>query len=126
MHFVGSEAQTASISRHLVLNTDRILPLKRLLISILLLLVCLSFSSHEANGQEERYWGTIIRNPPANYVLRMDDGKILNAEWESGYDRWSIGERIILTTENGSGTMFFNKRRTQVAVFPYNPSQIGQ
>ena len=122
----GSEAQIASISRHLVLNTDRILPLKRLLISILLLLVYLSFSSLKANGQENRYWGTIIRIPPANYVLRMDDGKILNAEWESGYDRWSIGERIILTTENGSGIMFFNKRRTRVAVFPYNPSQIGQ
>jgi hypothetical protein len=122
----GSEAQIASISRHLVLNTDRILPLKRLLISILLLLGYLSFSSLKANGQENRYWGTIIRIPPANYVLRMDDGKILNAEWESGYDRWSIGERIILTTENGSGTMFFNKRRTRVAVFPYNPSQIGQ
>jgi hypothetical protein len=30
-------------------------------------------------------------------VLRMDDGKILNAEWESGYDQWSIGQRIILT-----------------------------
>ena len=102
------------------------LHLKRLLISILLLLVYLSFSSLEANGQEERYWGTIIRNPPANFVLRMDDGKILNAEWESGYDQWSIGERIILTTENGSGTMFFNERRTQVAVFPYNPAQIGQ
>jgi hypothetical protein len=114
------------ISRHPIINTDRILPLKRFLISIVLLLVCLSFSSLQANGQEDRYWGTIMRNPPANYVLRMDDGKILNAEWESGYDRWSIGERIILTTEDGSGVMFFNKRRTRVAVFPYNPSQIGE
>jgi hypothetical protein len=69
-----------------------------------LLLVCLGFSALETNGQEERYWGTIIRNPPANYVLRMDDGKILNAEWESGYDQWSIGERIILTIENGSAS----------------------
>jgi hypothetical protein len=99
--------------------------LKRLLISIVLLLVCLSFSSLEANDQEEMYWGTIIRNPPGNYVLRMDDGKVLNADWESGYDQWSIGERIILSTENGSGIMFFENRRTQVAVFPYNPSQIG-
>jgi hypothetical protein len=56
----------------------------------------------------------------------MDDGKILNAEWESGYDQWSIGERIILTSENGSGIMFFENHRTQVAVFPYNPSQIGE
>ena len=92
----------------------------------MLLLVCLSFSSHEANGQDQRYWGTIFRNPPANYVLRMDDGKILNAEWESGYDQWSIGERIILTSETGSGIMFFENQRTQVAVFPYDPSQIGE
>jgi hypothetical protein len=56
----------------------------------------------------------------------MDDGKILNAEWESGYDQWSIGERMILTTENGSGIMFFENRRTQVAVFAYDPSQIGE
>jgi hypothetical protein len=56
----------------------------------------------------------------------MDDGKILNAEWESGYDQWSIGERIILTTENGSGVMFFENTRTQVAVFRYNPSEIGE
>ena len=71
-------------------------------------------------------WGTIVRNPPANYVVRMDDGKILNAEWESGYDQWSIGERVILTTENGSGIMFFANTRTQVAVFRYNPSEIGE
>jgi len=94
--------------------------------SVVLLLVCLSFASHEANGQEERYWGTIVRHPPANYVLRMDDGKLLNAEWESGYHRWSIGQRIILTTENGSGFMFFNNKQTQVAVFAYNPAQIGR
>jgi hypothetical protein len=100
--------------------------LKRFLISIVLLLVGLSFSSLKANFPEVTYWGTIVRHPPANYVLRMDDGKILNAEWESGYDRWSIGQRIILTTENGSGIMFFNNRQTQVAVFPYNPSQIGR
>ena len=94
----------------LTINNDRILPLKRVLISTLLLLVCLSFASHEANGQEERYWGTIVRHPPANYVLRMDNGKLLNAEWESGYHRWLIGQRIILTTENGSGYMFFNNK----------------
>ena len=104
------------------ISSSPYLPVKRLLISIVLLLVGLSFSSLEANLQDERYWGTIIRNPPANYVLRMDDGKILNAEWESGYDQWSIGERVILTTESGSGIMFFENRRTQVAVFPYDPS----
>jgi hypothetical protein len=68
--------------------------------------------------------GARLSVTPASYVLRMDDGKILNADWESGYDRWSIGERIILTTENGSGIMFSENRRTRVAVFPYDPSQI--
>ena len=92
----------------------------------MLSLVCLSFSSLGAKAQEERYWGTIVRNPPANYVVRMDDGKILNAEWESGYDQWSIGERVILTTENGSGIMFFENKRTQAAVFPDDPSEIGE
>jgi hypothetical protein len=88
---------------------------------MVLLLVRLSFSSPADNLQEERYWGTIIRNPPANYVLKMDDGKILNAEWESGYDQWSIGQRIILTTENGSGIMFFENQRTQVVSSPIIP-----
>jgi hypothetical protein len=54
----------------------------------------------------------------------MDDRKILNAESESGYDQWSIGDRIILTTENGSGIMFFEKDRTQVAVFPIIPRKL--
>jgi hypothetical protein len=94
--------------------------------SIVLSLVWFSFSSLEANGREEMYWGTIVRNPPANYVVRMDDGKILNAEWESGYDQWSIGERVILTTESGSGIMFFEDARTQVTVFRYNPSEIAE
>jgi hypothetical protein len=40
--------------------------------------------------------------------------------------KWSIGERIILTTENGSGVMFFENTRTQVAVFRYNPSEVGE
>lgn len=99
--------------------------MKQVFISIVLSLVCLGFSSSEANAQEETYWGTIVGNPPANYVVRMDDGKVLNAEWESGYDQWSIGERIILTTENGSGIMFFENQQTQVTVFRYNPSEIG-
>jgi len=108
------------------LYTNRLFPLKHLFTSIVLPFVCLSFFSLKAKAQEEIYWGTIVRNPPANYVVRMDDGKILNAEWESGYDQWSIGERVILTTENGSGIMFFANTRTQVAVFRYNPSEIGE
>jgi hypothetical protein len=56
----------------------------------------------------------------------MDDGKTVNAEWETGYNQWCIGERVILTTENGSGIMFFENKRTQVTVFPYDPSKIGE
>jgi hypothetical protein len=76
--------------------------------------------------RRKRIGARLSVTPPADYVVRMDDGKILNAEWESGFDQWSIGERIILTTENGSGIMFFENRQTQVAVFPYNPSEIGE
>jgi hypothetical protein len=95
-------------------------------ISIVWLFVCLGFFSLKAKAQEEMFWGTIVRNPPANYVVRMDDGKIMNAEWESGYGQWSIGQRVILTTENGSGIMFFENKRTQADVFPYDPSEIGE
>jgi len=55
--------------------------------------------------------------PNVKIVVRTDDGKILNTEWESGYDQWSIGQRVNLTTENGSGIMFFEDKRTQDAVF---------
>lgn len=99
--------------------------MKHPFISIVLSLVYLSVSPLKAKAQEEMYWGTIVRNPPGNFVVRMDDGKVLNAEWESGYDQWSIGERVIITTENGSGIMFSEGRRTQAAVFPYDPSEIG-
>jgi hypothetical protein len=100
--------------------------LKHPFFSIVLPFVCLSFFSLKAKAQEEMCLGTIIRNPPANYVVRMDDGKTVNAEWETGYNQWCIGERVILTTENGSGIMFFENKRTQVTVFPYDPSKIGE
>jgi hypothetical protein len=64
-------------------------------------------------------------------VIRIEQfalltGRLLNAEWESGYAHWSIGERIILTTEDGSGIMFFEDKRSEVAVFPYDSSEIGE
>ena len=55
----------------------------------------------------------------------MDDGKLLDAEWNSGYDDWSAGDRVMLTTESGEGFMFYGDERTQVDVFAYNPSEIG-
>ena len=81
--------------------------------------------SARTEAQECRYWGTILRNPPASYVLQMEDGKLLEAEWTSGDDDWSIGDRVILTTESGIGYMFNEDRRTQVDIFFYDPSQTG-
>jgi hypothetical protein len=40
----------------------------------------------------------------------MDDGKLLDAEWTSGEEDWSIGDRVILTTESGGGLMFSGDR----------------
>jgi hypothetical protein len=77
-------------------------------------------------AQDGGYRGTIIRNPPASYVLQMDDGKLLNAEWTSGDDDWSIGDRVILTTESGEGFMFNGDRGTQVDVFFYDPSETDE
>ena len=53
-----------------------------------------------------------------------DDGWLPDAEWDSGYDDWSPGDRVILTTDEGEGYMFNENNRTQVDVFPYNPSEI--
>jgi hypothetical protein len=55
----------------------------------------------------------------------MDDGKLLDAEWTSGEEDWSIGDRVMLTTESGGGFMFNGERRTQVDVFSYDPSETG-
>jgi hypothetical protein len=74
-------------------------------------------------AQDGGYWGTIIRKPPASYVLQMDDGKLLDAKSTSGDEDWSIGDRVILTTESGEGFMFNEDRRTQVDVFFYDPSE---
>jgi hypothetical protein len=76
-------------------------------------------------ADEEGYRGTVLRNLAATYVVQLDDGKLLYVEWNSGYDDWSAGDRVMLTTESGEGFMFNEEERTQVDVFPYNPSEIG-
>ena len=76
-------------------------------------------------ADEADYSGTVLRTLAATYVVRMDDGKLLDAEWNSGYDDWLAGDRVMLTTENGEGFMFYGGERTQVDVFPYNPAEIG-
>jgi hypothetical protein len=52
----------------------------------------------------------------------MDDGKLLFAEWNSGFEDWSIGDSVFLSTENGEGFMFDEGRRSQVDVSSYNPA----
>jgi hypothetical protein len=99
--------------------------LKRILISDVLAFGLLAFCQTNLKADEGSYWGTVLRNLAATYVVRMDDGKLLDAEWNSGYDDWSAGDRVILTTESGEGFMFYGDKRTQVDVFPYNPSEIG-
>ena len=69
--------------------------------------------------------GTVLEIGAANYVVRMDDGSLLDVEWDSGYDDWSRGDRVILTTESGEGYMYNEDGRTQVDVFPYDPADIG-
>ena len=76
-------------------------------------------------ADEGGYCGPVLRNLAATYVVRMDDGKLLDVEWNSGYDDWSTGDRVMLTTESGEGFMFNEDERTQVDVFPYDPSEIG-
>jgi hypothetical protein len=74
-------------------------------------------------GQEEAFWGTVLRTSAASYVVQMDDGRLLYAEWNSGDEDWSVGERVLFSTESGEGFMFFGTRRSQVDVSSYNPSE---
>jgi len=53
---------------------------------------------------------------------KKSDGKLLYAEWNSGYEDWLVGDRVFLSTESGEGFMFYGNKRTQVDVSFYNPS----
>jgi hypothetical protein len=99
-----------------------LLTLKRIFIPILF---SLAVGQTDTKADNEGYSGVVIDNLAAAYVVRMDDGKLLDAEWTSGYDDWSSGDRVILTTESGGGYMYNENGRTQVDVFPYNPADIG-
>ncbi|HYY26762.1 MAG TPA: hypothetical protein VE860_02405 [Chthoniobacterales bacterium] len=101
------------------------LHLNRTLILNVLAFALVALNEIGMKADEAGYWGTVLRNVAATYVIRMDDGKLLDAERNSGYDRWLAGDRVMLTTESGEGFMFYGDERTQVDVFPYNPSQIG-
>jgi len=82
------------------------------------------FCQTNTKAQEGGFWGTVLQNNAASYVVRTDGGWLLDAEWDSGYDDWSPGDRVILTTDEGEGYMFNENNRTQVDVFPYDPSEI--
>jgi hypothetical protein len=74
-----------------------------------------------SNQYESGYRGTVIQNLVAAYEVQMDDGELLDVEWNSGYDNWTAGDRVMLTTVNGEGYMFNDDEQTQVDVFPWNP-----
>jgi hypothetical protein len=57
--------------------------------------------------------------------VRLDDGRLLDADLNSGYDDWSPGDRVIVTTDDGEGYMYNEANRTQVDIFPYDPSESG-
>jgi hypothetical protein len=83
------------------------------------------FCPTSTKADDEGYLGTVLETGAANYPVQMDDGRLLNVEWDSGYDDWSRGDRVILTTESGRGYMYSESRQTEVDVFPYNPADIG-
>jgi hypothetical protein len=93
-------------------------------ISIVLAFALLPFCPTNTKAQEGGFWGTVLQSNAATYVVRTDDGRLLDAEWNSGNDDWSPGDRVILTTDEGEGYMFNEAMRTQVDIFPYDPSEI--
>ena len=64
--------------------------MKRILIPIFFALV---FCPTSTKADDEDYLGTVLETGAANYLVQMDDGRLLNVEWDSGYDDWSRGDR---------------------------------
>jgi hypothetical protein len=57
---------------------------KRMFISIFF---AFAFCPH-TKADDEGYWGTVLQDLAATYVVRLDDGRLLDAELNSGYDDW--------------------------------------
>ncbi len=95
---------------------------KRIQNLIVFAFVFVALCPHNVKADEGAFLGAIIRTSAASYVLQMADGKLLYAEWNSGYEDWSAGDRVFLSTESGEGFMFYGDKRAQVDVSFYNPS----
>lgn len=95
---------------------------KPIQISIVFVLALVVLCPQNVKADEGAFFGTVIRTSAASYVLQMADGKLLYAEWNSGYEDWLVGDRVFLSTESGEGFMFYGNKRTQVDVSFYNPS----
>jgi hypothetical protein len=67
---------------------------KRVQISIVLTCAFVALCSDNLKAEEGAFLGTAVRISAASYVLQMDDGKLLFAEWNSGYEDWSIGDSV--------------------------------
>ena len=91
-------------------------------ILIIFVLAFVALCPQNIKADEGAFLGTIVRTSAASYVLQMADGKVLYAEWNSGYEDWLAGDRAFLSTESGEGFMFYGDKRTQVDVSFYNPS----
>ena len=72
----------------LLLDAMKIMTRWRSLPLILFLAVtCFGFFCQtNTKAQEGGFWGTVLQNNAASYVVRTDDGWLLDAEWDSGYD----------------------------------------
>ena len=57
--------------------------LKRFVIPIFF---ALSFCLSSTKADDGGFWGTVLDNLAATYVVQMDDGRLLDVEWNSGYD----------------------------------------
>jgi hypothetical protein len=118
---VGAQVLEAKSSYRIKNKPTMLLAMKRILIPIFF---AFAFCPMRTKAAEGAYWGTVLRDLAATYVVRLDNGRLLDAEWNAGYDDWSSGDRVILTTDEGEGYMFNEANRTQVDIFPYDPSEI--
>ena len=59
------------------------LAMKRMLISIFFAFAL--WPAH-TKADDEGYWGTVVQDLAATYVVRLDNRRLVDAEFNSGYD----------------------------------------